>query len=56
MHGGRSAQLAFVLGRFFGEDVTFERLSALDGTTTPNHETLGSAPFGFHFRHVETLL
>jgi hypothetical protein len=52
----RTAQLALALGGFFGQDVALERLTTLDGTATANRETLGCASFGFHFRHVKTLL
>jgi hypothetical protein len=47
-----TAQLALVLSGFLGKDVALERLAALNGTATTNLETLGSAPFGFHFWHV----
>lgn len=51
-----TAQLTFVLGRLLGQNVTLERLAPLDGTATTNHKALGSAFFGFHFRHEITRL
>ena len=56
MDGRRTAQLALVLGGFFGEDVTLERLAPLDRPATTDLEALGSAPLGFHLRHDVTLL
>jgi hypothetical protein len=44
--------MAFVFGGLLGQDVTFEGLAALDGTTRTNAETLFSAALGLHFGHV----
>lgn len=46
-----SAQLAFVLGRFLGQDMALERLTTLDGTTGTDTEALLGAALGLHFRH-----
>ena len=53
MNRCRTAQLALVLGGFFGQDVTLERLSTLDGSAAANLKALGSAFFGFHLGHDE---
>ena len=53
MNRCRTAQLALVLGGFFGEDVALERLSTLDGSAAANLKALGSAFFGFHLGHDE---
>jgi hypothetical protein len=47
-----ATQLAFVLGGLLGQDVTLEGLTAFDGTTWTNSETLFSATLGLHFGHV----
>src|SRR5690606_31584601 len=56
MDGSRTAQLAFVLRGFLGQDVTLESLAALDGTTAAHLEALGSAFFALHLGHDDTLL
>jgi hypothetical protein len=43
--------VTFVFGRFLGQDVTFEGLTALDSTTWTNSKALFSAAFGLHFGH-----
>jgi len=48
-HG--AAQLTFVLGGFLGQDVTFERLTAFNGTTWTDAEALFGAAFRLHFWH-----
>ena len=52
MHRGDTAQLALVLGGLLGQDVTFEGVTALDGTTRTNAEALLGAALGLHFGHV----
>jgi hypothetical protein len=44
--------MAFIFGGLLGQNVTFEGLTALDGATRTNAETLFSAAFGLHFGHV----
>src|SRR5699024_2172281 len=51
-----ATQLTLVLGGLFGEDVTLERLTPLDGAIATNPEALGRTPVGFHFGHKTTLL
>jgi hypothetical protein len=43
--------MTFVFGGFLGQDVTFEGLTALDGTAWTNTKALFSAAFGLHFGH-----
>ena len=50
-HG--AAQLTFVLGGLLGQDVAFERLTALDGTTRTHAKALFGAAFRLHFRHCK---
>lgn len=52
MDGRRTAQLALVLGGFFGKDVTLECVTPLDRPATADLEALSCAPLGFHLRHV----
>jgi hypothetical protein len=52
MNTDGSTQLTFVFGGLLGQNVTFEGLTALDGATWTNAETLFSASFGLHFGHV----
>jgi hypothetical protein len=47
-----TAQLAFVLGGFLGQDVTLEGLTALDGATGTNAEAFLRCALGLHFGHV----
>lgn len=54
MHIHCATQLAFVLGALLCQDVAFERLTAFNGTTWANAETLFSAAFAFHFWHITT--
>src|SRR6266581_3655200 len=51
VHLRSSAQMAFVLGGFLGEDVALERLRALDAPTGADLEALGRAALGLHFGH-----
>jgi hypothetical protein len=48
--------VTLVLGRLLGQDVTFEGLTAFDGTTWTNAEALFSAAFGLHFGHLDAPL
>jgi heme O synthase-like polyprenyltransferase len=52
MHIHRTTQMAFVLGGLLGQNVTFEGLTALDGTTRTNAKTLFRAALRFHFGHI----
>jgi hypothetical protein len=47
----RTTQLTFGFGRFFGQDVTFERLTAFDSSTRADAKALFGAALRFHFRH-----
>jgi hypothetical protein len=47
----RTTQLTFGLGRFFGQDVAFERLTAFNSSTRTDAEALFGAALRFHFRH-----
>ena len=51
MNIGNAAQLALVLGRFLGQDVTLESVTAFDGTTRAHAKAFFSAALGLHFRH-----
>jgi hypothetical protein len=44
--------MALEFGGLLGQDVTFEGLTALDGATWTNAETLLSAALGLHFGHL----
>jgi len=46
-----TAQLTFVLGGLLGQDVTFERLTAFNGTAWTDAEALFGAAFRLHFWH-----
>jgi hypothetical protein len=46
-----TAQLTFVLGGLLGQYVTFERLTAFDGTARTDAEALFGAAFRLHFWH-----
>jgi len=46
-----TAQLTFGFGGFLGQDVAFERLTALDGPTRTYAKALFGAAFRLHFRH-----
>jgi len=48
----RTTQLAFPLGAFFGKDMTFERLPALECTAPRLPEALGRAPVGLDLWHL----
>ena len=47
----RSAQLAFGLGGFLGQDVALERRTTLDGSTRTHAKPLLRAALGLHFWH-----
>jgi len=51
MDAHRSAQLAFVLCGFLGQNVTLEGLTALDGSTWTHAKALLRAAFRLHFWH-----
>jgi hypothetical protein len=52
MHTHGTTQVTFVLGGFFGQDVAFEGLTALDGAAWTNAKALFGAALGLHFGHV----
>jgi len=45
-------QLTLIFGRFFGQDMTFERLGALNAATCSESKALCSATFSFDFWHT----
>jgi hypothetical protein len=47
-----TAQMAFIFGGLLGQNVTFEGLTAFNGATWTDSETLFSAALGLHFGHV----
>jgi hypothetical protein len=51
MHSGRPAQLAFIFGGLLGQNVTFEGVTAFDGTTRTDAEAFLRRAFGLHFGH-----
>jgi hypothetical protein len=51
-----TAEVAFVLGRLLGQNVTFEGLTAFNGTTWTNTEALFGAAFGLHLGHINAPL
>jgi hypothetical protein len=51
VHIDGTTQMALVLGGLLGQDVTLEGLTALDGATGTNTETLCSALLSLHFGH-----
>jgi hypothetical protein len=52
MNSSRSAQVAFIFGGLFGQNVTFEGLTALDGSTGTNAKAFFRRALGLHFGHV----
>jgi hypothetical protein len=52
MNMGRSTQLAFPFGAFFGQNVAFERLPTLKTAVAGASETLGGAAVGLDFWHL----
>jgi hypothetical protein len=52
MHSRDTAQLALILGGLLGQDVTFEGVTAFNGTTRTNAKALFGAALGFHFGHI----
>src|SRR5512141_1319119 len=52
----RLTQAALPLRRLLGEDVTLERLEALDLTRACDREALSRSAVAFHLRHVLSLL
>jgi hypothetical protein len=55
MDGSCSAQVTFIFSGLLGQDVTFEGLAALNGSTWTNAEALFRPAFGLHFWHVSAL-
>ena len=47
-----AAQLTFPLGAFLGENMTHERMRALEFAATQCAKPLGGAALGFHLRHT----
>jgi hypothetical protein len=47
--------LTLGLGCLFGQDMAFEGLAALDGSTWTHTKALFGAAFRFHFRHDMTI-
>jgi hypothetical protein len=56
MHSHCTAEVAFVLGGLLGQNVTFEGLTAFNGTTWTNTEALFSTAFGLHLGHFNAPL
>jgi hypothetical protein len=56
MHSDCTAKVALVFGGLLGQDVTFEGLTAFNGSTGTNTEALFSAAFGLHLGHVNAPL
>jgi hypothetical protein len=52
MHSHCTTEVTFVLGGLLRQDVTLEGLTALDGATWTNAESLLRAALGLHFGHV----
>jgi len=51
-----TAKVALVFGGLIGQDVTFEGLSAFNGSTGTNTEALFSTAFGLHLGHINAPL
>jgi len=49
-----SPKLTFVLGRFLGKNMAFERLATFHRSAGADDEALGGALFRLHFRHDKT--
>jgi len=56
MHACGATQMTLVLGSLLGQNVTFEGLTAFNGTTWTNAKTLFSAALGLHFGHIHAPL
>jgi hypothetical protein len=52
MYGCCSTQLAFIFSGLLGQDVTFEGMSAFNGTTWTDAEAFLSRALGLHFGHI----
>jgi hypothetical protein len=52
MNGHTAPQVAFILGRLLGQNVTLESLTAFNGAPWANSKALFSAAFCFHFGHL----
>jgi hypothetical protein len=54
MHSGRSAQLAFTLGAFLGQDVTLVRLAPFDAAGCCHPEAFCRSTVGFQLGHFRS--
>jgi hypothetical protein len=52
MNSSRTTQLAFIFSGLLGQDVTFEGLSAFNGTTWTNAKAFFRRALGLHFGHL----
>jgi hypothetical protein len=52
MNSSRAAQVAFIFGGLLGQNVTFEGLTALDGSTWTYAKAFLRRAFGLHLGHV----
>jgi hypothetical protein len=52
MNCSGAAQMAFILGGLLGQNVTFEGLTALDGSTWTDAEAFLRRALGLHFGHI----
>jgi hypothetical protein len=52
MQNGGFTQLSFPLGGFFGQDMAFVRLFALEPTCTGSLEPFACAAMAFHLWHL----
>jgi hypothetical protein len=52
MNSSRAAQVAFIFGGLLGQNVTFEGLAALYGSTWTDAKAFFRRAFGLHFGHV----
>ncbi len=55
IHRGKSRKIALTFGCFFGQDVAFVSVLALNFPCAGKFEALFRARFGFHFRHITAL-
>jgi hypothetical protein len=56
MHSDCTAKVTLVFGGLLGQDVTFEGLTAFNGSTWTNTEALFSTAFGLHLGHINAPL
>jgi hypothetical protein len=52
MDSGCSAQVTFIFSGLLGQNVTFESLTAFNGSTWTNAEALFRTALGLHFGHL----